>query len=139
MRHQQQFFAEYIKIYRPVLNRLNTLLSPYGLFHSQWGILKLLKIEGEMTSAEIALRQQVEKPSVTKIVQRLLEMNLISVRPGMDRREKWIGLTEAGQDTVDRILSELQELYCEILEGVEQEDMETAIRVMELARKNLNN
>ncbi|MDV6377265.1 MarR family transcriptional regulator [Sporosarcina sp. GW1-11] len=138
MKRQPQFFAEYIQLYRPLLNRLNTLLAPYGLFNSQWGILKLLKLEGEMTSAEIASRRQVEKPSVTKIIQRLLEMNLVSIRPGTDRREKWIGLTELGHETVDKVVLQLETLYCELLEGVELEDIETAIRVMESARKNLN-
>ncbi|WP_342536567.1 MarR family transcriptional regulator [Sporosarcina sp. FSL K6-3508] len=139
MKRQQMFFTEYFQVYRPVLNRLNMLLAPHNLFHSQWGILKLLKLEGEMTSAEIALRQQVEKPSVTKIIQRLVEMNLVSVRPGTDRREKWIGLTAAGQNTVETIMAELEILYCELLNGIELEELESAIRVMESARKNLNN
>ncbi|AXI00500.1 MarR family transcriptional regulator [Sporosarcina sp. PTS2304] len=138
MKVQPQFFAEYVQLYRPLLNRLNTLLAPYSLFHSQWGILKLLKQEGEMTSADIAIRRQVEKPSVTKIIQRLLEMNLVSIRPGTDRREKWIGLSDQGHETVDKIISELEEFYRELLEDVEIEDIEIAIRVLETARKNLN-
>lgn len=138
MNLSQQFFTEYIQIYRPILNRLNILLSPYQLFHSQWGILKLLSLEGEMTSAEIAVRRQVEKPSVTKIVQRLLEMELISIRPGTDRREKWIGLTEHGQVTVQKIMLDLKMLYEELLEGASPEDIEAGIRVLELANKNLH-
>lgn len=138
MKSSQQFFSEYIQIYRPILNRLNTLLAPYQLFHSQWGILKLLWLESEMTSAEIAVRRQVEKPSVTKIVQRLLEMDLVSIRPGTDRREKWIGLTEHGKATVIKVMSDLEVLYEEILEGATQQDIEAGIRILELANKNLH-
>lgn len=138
MKISQQFFTEYIQIYRSTLNRLNALLSPYQLFHSQWGILKLLAFEGEMTSAEIAVRRQVEKPSVTKIIQRLLEMELISIRPGTDRREKWIGLTEHGQLTVQKIMGDLEVLYEELLEGATSEDIEAGIRVLESANKNLH-
>ena len=138
MKSSQQFFSEYIQIYRPLLNRLNILLSPYQLFHSQWGILKLLWLEGEMTSAEIAVRRQVEKPSVTKIVQRLLEMDLISIRTGTDRREKWIGLTEHGRATVMKIMSGLEVFYEELMEGAAQEDIEAGIRVLEAANKNLH-
>lgn len=138
MKTSQQFFTEYIQIYRSTLNRLNALLSPYQLFHSQWGILKLLAFEGEMTSAEIAVRRQVEKPSVTKIIQRLLEMELISIRPGTDRREKWIGLTEHGQLTVQNIMGDLEVLYEELLEGAAPEDIEAGIRVLESANKNLH-
>lgn len=139
MKRQQQFFSEYIQLYRPVLNRLNALLAPYNLFHSQWGVLKLLKLEGEMTSAEIAAHQQVEKPSITNIMQRLVEMDLVVIRPGLDRRVKRIDLSESGHRTVDLIMSELETLYCEILEDVSDEDMDVAIRVMESARKNLIN
>lgn len=138
MQFSQKFFAEYIQLYRPILNRLNTLLAPYQLFHSQWGILKLLKLEGEMTLAEIAMHRQVEKPSVTKIVQRLLEMELVSIRPGLDRREKWIVLTENGQITVKTIMSDLEVLYGELLEGAPPEDIEAGIRMLELANKNLH-
>ena len=138
MQSSQQFFAEYIQLYRPLLNRLNTLLAPYQLFHSQWGILKLLKLEGEMTAAEVAMHRQVEKPSVTKSVQRLLEMELVSIRPGVDRREKWIGLTEHGQLTVQKVMRDLEVLYEELLQGVALEDIEAGIRVLELANKNLH-
>lgn len=136
---RQQFFTEYIQLYRPVLNRLNALLAPYNLFHSQWGVLKLLKLEGEMTSAQIAAHQQVEKPSITNIMQRLVEMGLVAIRPGLDKRVKWIGLSESGHHTVDLIMAELETVYCEILEGVSDEEMEVAVRVMESAKKNLIN
>ncbi|WP_153722476.1 MarR family winged helix-turn-helix transcriptional regulator [Sporosarcina cascadiensis] len=139
MKRQQQFFTEYIQLYRPLLNRVNTLLAPYNLFHSQWGVLKLLKMNGEMTSAEIAAHQQVEKPSITNIMQRLMEMDLVVVRPGLDRRVKHIDLSESGHHTVETIMAELEMLYCEMLDGVSDEDIETAIRVMESARKNLIN
>lgn len=139
MKLQQQFFSAYIQLYRPVLNRLNALLAPHNLFHSQWGVLKLLKIQGEMTSAEIAAHQQVEKPSITNIMQRLVDMNLVVIRPGLDKRVKRIDLSESGHQTVEMIMTELETVYCEILDGVSDEDMETAIRVMESARKNLIN
>lgn len=138
MKRSQEFFSEYIQFYRPMLNRLNALLAPYQLFHSQWGILKLLWVEGEMTSADIAIRKQVEKPSVTKIVQRLAEMELVSLRPGTDRREKWIGLTHRGRTTVHNVLSELEVLYEDLVEGATSEDIEAGIRIMEIATKNLH-
>lgn len=139
MKQQTQFFTEYIQLYRPLLNRLNMLLAPYSLYNSQWAILKLLKQEGEMTSADIAARRQVEKPSVTKMVHRLLEMGLVEVRTGTDRREKWIGLSDQGHQTVDRIKLELDALYDGLLDGAAQEDIDTAVRMMELAKKNLDN
>ncbi|PIC58263.1 MarR family transcriptional regulator [Sporosarcina sp. P12(2017)] len=138
MEQTQQFFPEYVQLYRPLLNRLNNLLAPYQLFHSQWGILKLLWLDGEMTLAEIAIRRQVEKPSVTKIIQRLLEMGLVSIRPGTDRREKWIGLTEQGKATVVNVMADLEVFYDNLLEGATVEDLEAGIRVLKLANKNLH-
>lgn len=138
MKKSQQFFTEYIQFYRPVLNRLNTLLAPYQLFHSQWGILKLLWFEGEMTSAEIAVRKQVEKPSVTKIIQRLLEMELVTIRPGTDRREKWIVLAPKGEATVIKVMADLEVFYDGLLGDATQEDIEAGIRIMQLANQNLH-
>lgn len=126
----QEFFSQYGKVYRPLLNQLNAELEQYGLSNSQWTIMKLLKNEGAMTPAEIANRQQVEKPSITKILQRLDELNYIEATPGKDKREKWIRLTDSGETACIEIIDQLKHLYENLLEGVKEEDLHNAINLL---------
>ncbi|QTD40049.1 MarR family winged helix-turn-helix transcriptional regulator [Sporosarcina sp. Te-1] len=132
-----QFFGQYAKVHRPMLNEINAVLAEYRLFNSQWTILKLLFQDGDMTPAEIATKQQVEKPSVTKILQRLEELTYIEVRPGEDRREKWIRLTESGHTVCHDIMGKLDALYKVFLKGVPAENIEIATAVLTHIQENL--
>ncbi|MHC8514997.1 MarR family winged helix-turn-helix transcriptional regulator [Sporosarcina sp. ITBMC105] len=134
----QEFFSQYAKIYRPLLNELNAELGQFGLSHSQWTIMKLLKSEGAMTPAEIAIRQRVEKPSITKILQRLAELDYIEVTPGKDKREKWIRLTDSGEAIFLKVTEQLNRLYENLLQSASIEDLQTSIRLMERVYENLS-
>ena len=99
--------------------------------------MKLLLQEGAMTPAEIALRQQVEKPSITKILQRLGELGYVESTPGQDKREKWIRLTGSGKSVCSDIIEQLASLYEDLLKGSSKEEVEMAISVLARAHQNL--
>lgn len=99
--------------------------------------MKLLMQEGAMTPAEIAHRQQVEKPSITKILQRLGEMEYVESTPGQDKREKWIRLTSSGKAVCHEIMEQLASLYEDLLKGSSKEEVEMAISVLARAHQNL--
>ncbi|WJY28277.1 MarR family winged helix-turn-helix transcriptional regulator [Sporosarcina trichiuri] len=134
-----QFFRSYIKLYRPVVNQVNKLLARYDLHTAQWTVLSLLSREGEMTSAEIAEYQMIEKPSVAKNVKRLHELGHLDVTPGEDKREKRLKLSGDGETLVQEILSELQPLYDELLAGIPKEDIERAVGLLDETYANLMN
>lgn len=90
-----------------------------------------------MTPAEIAERQQVEKPSVTKILQRLLEMEYVESTPGQDKREKWIRLTNSGEAVCRDVTEQLATLYEELLKGSSIEELEKTISVLARIHQNL--
>ncbi|WP_040286454.1 MarR family winged helix-turn-helix transcriptional regulator [Sporosarcina koreensis] len=134
-----QFFRSYIKLYRPVVNQVNKLLARFDLHTAQWTVLSLLSREGEMTSAEIAEYQMIEKPSVAKTVKRLHELGHLDVTPGEDKREKRLKLSGDGETLVQEILSELQPLYDELLAGIPKEDIERAVGLLDETYANLMN
>ncbi|MHA6260759.1 MarR family transcriptional regulator [Sporosarcina sp. CAU 1771] len=136
---EQQFFRSYIKLYRPIVNQLNTILLRYDLFNAQWTVLNILSREGEMTSVDIADRLMVEKPSIAKVVKKLHEIGYIEVSQGTDKREKLLSLSTEGQRITEAIRSELQPVYERILKGIATEDMEKAKLLLDAAYKNLMN
>lgn len=132
-----QFIQSYIRLYRPIINQVNLLLIPYELYSSQWSILKLLKQEEALTLAEIANRQQVEKPTVTKIVQKLNKLEYVEATQGEDKREKWIRLTNDGHEVHDEIVKKLQILYANLLGDMSEEALQDAIHALDQAHRGL--
>ena len=139
MQLEHQFFRSYVRLYRPVVNRLNKLLLHYDLYNAQWTVLSLLSREGEMTSAEIAERQMIEKPSVTKVVKRLHEIGYVDVTQGQDKREKRLKLSNEGKRITQHIQQELMPVYEHILEGIPKEKIEEAKQLLDQAYYNLIN
>lgn len=132
-----QFIQSYIRLYRPIINQVNLLLTPYELYSSQWAILKLLKLEEALTLAEIANRQQVEKPTVTKIVQKLKRLGYVEATQGKDKREKWIRLTNDGHEVHDEIVEKLQILYADIFSDMSEEMIQATIDGLNQAHQSL--
>lgn len=139
MHLEHQFFRSYVKLYRPVVNQLNKLLLHHDLYNAQWTILSLLSREGEMTSAEIAEHQMIEKPSVTKVVKRLHEIGYIDATQGQDKREKLLKLSTEGERTTHEIQEQLLPVYERILAGIPKEDIEASKQVLDTAYENLIN
>ena len=61
-------------------------------------LLIILENNGPSSLVDISSYHNIEKPSITRRVQRLEERRLIDVLPGKDRREKMIKLTESGEE-----------------------------------------
>jgi MarR family transcriptional regulator, transcriptional regulator for hemolysin len=135
----QQFFNEYRLIYRPFTNQINMQLEKHGLFSSQWGLLRMLEDKGSQTFVDIANLLYIEKPSVTKLVQKLIDLELVEIRPGKDKREKVVHLTTHGERVIEQIHEELKPILEGVLAGVSAEDIEIAKKVLAKIRVNLKN
>ena len=136
---EQQFFNEYRLMYRPFINQINLVLEQYGLYSSQWGLLRILLEQGPQSYGDIAHLLYIEKPSVTKLVQKLIEMELVIIGVGKDKREKIVHLTEQGENTIAMIQNELKPILKKVLAGVSIGEIETAMHVLEKIRLNIKN
>lgn len=88
MQPHQAFFHEYRMMYRPFINKLNVYLASHQLYSSQWAILRLLISEKSLTLVEISNSLNVEKPTTTRMIQKLIELGYVTTVPGKDKREK---------------------------------------------------
>ncbi|SDH97831.1 DNA-binding transcriptional regulator, MarR family [Alteribacillus persepolensis] len=137
MKPHQQFFYQYRKMYRPFIKKLNIYLSRHNLYSSQWAILHLLLNEGPHTIGDIAEYQNVEKPTVTRMIQRLKELDYIETTPGKDKREKKIQLTKAGESVCEDVLLTIEEFQKEALQGISEDEQLIASRILMKVRENL--
>lgn len=137
MKPHQLFFYQFRSLYRPFTKKLNVYLAKHQLYSSQWGMIHLLMKEGPLTVVDIADRQNIEKPTASRLVQRLKELGYVETIPGKDRREKKIQLSDAGEKVCAEILETIEQFQKDALEGISEEEQLEASRLLAKVRANL--
>jgi len=128
---ERTIFDSYRDFYRPYVNAMNNRLVKYQLYTSQWGILRLIMLRETCTLAELAKESRVEKPSVTRIIQKLIELGYVEVNQGNDKREKYVRLTQKGIDVTTSIKQEISIYINELTEGIDERELETTRKVLD--------
>ncbi|MFJ8089865.1 MarR family winged helix-turn-helix transcriptional regulator [Lysinibacillus sp. NPDC095746] len=135
---EQEFFNQYRLMYRPFINLVNEQLGKYQLYSSQWALLRLLKDKGPHTFVDIANFMYIEKPSVTRLVHKLVELGYVETVAGRDKREKLVQLTVNGEVIVQEIQAHLKPTMEQALAGVSERDIEIATQVLANICANIN-
>ncbi len=130
MEPHRQFFWEYAVMYRPYVNQLNEQLSPFRLSVPLWSIMHLLFHDGPHTIGGISNRQNVEKPTITKMVQRLVELDIVEAQHGSDRRTRIIQLTEHGTEVFGRVREKISSYQKSLVKDIPEEELRSAALVL---------
>jgi MarR family transcriptional regulator for hemolysin len=133
----RNFFHQFLLLYRPFEHHLNLELAKHELYRSQWSILYFLSNQGPATLVELSAYQSVEKPTVTRTINRLEELGYVEHVPTKDKREKRMQLTELGKRVYAEVRVTIDRFEQEILNGISEEEQLDSIHVMETIRKNL--
>lgn len=81
-----------------VMGPVRKMLADVGVTEQQWRVLRVLVEEGPLDPTSIAERAVLLLPSLTRILQKLEEKELVTRgRDQFDRRRHVITLTEAGE------------------------------------------
>ncbi|MFC7687951.1 MarR family winged helix-turn-helix transcriptional regulator [Ureibacillus sp. GCM10028918] len=123
-------FDSYRDLYRPYVNAVNNRLAKHQLYTSQWVVLRLISLRESCTLAQLAKETRVEKPSVTRIIQKLIELGYIEIKQGDDKREKYVRLTEQGKEVYTSLQLELSTFLNELTVGIDEADLETTRDVL---------
>jgi DNA-binding MarR family transcriptional regulator len=94
---------------------------------------------GSATLVELSDYQSVEKPTVTRIINRLEELGYIEQVPSKDKREKRMQLTKHGQKVYKDVRVTIDTFEQDILKGISEEEQLEAIRIMREIRNNIKN
>lgn len=79
---------------RQLIKHVNETLEPFGIFSAQWSVLYVLKTKGTLTQSELCEYLSVEKPPMTRTIQKLVKLGYVQQITGEDKRRKNIELTE---------------------------------------------
>lgn len=100
------------------------LLSRVGLYPGQDALLKLLSERGQLTMGEAAIALSIQPPTVTKMVNRLANAQLVKTEVmDEDRRKIAIGLTDAAREKIDEIESIWGTLEEEALRQIDRQQL----------------
>jgi DNA-binding MarR family transcriptional regulator len=96
------------RVERRVTRRLEAALGPDGPGLDQWRILDLLADGSGRAMSTIAAHTLIPAPTLTKVVDRLVDSALVHRRPDdVDRRRVLVLLTEHGHATHARLVPEV--------------------------------
>ena len=112
--------------FRPELNEM-------GLTEQQWRIIRTLAQYQELDSTTLAEKACILKPSLTGIINRMLEMGLIvRRRSDTDQRFSFISLSEEGQKIFAQMRGRMESRYQNIQDRFGEEKMQ---QLMELLKE----
>lgn len=92
---------------------------------------------GAATNVGISHYQGVEKPTITRNVNRLEELGYLEQVKGKDKREKRIQLTKFGITIYEDVRVTIDQFEQEILGGITEEEQLKMIRMMKEIRNNI--
>ena len=120
-------------------NRLARLFREYGLTPTQYNVLRILRGEGKpMPCLEVAERMIQVAPAITRVVDQLLRLKLITkTQSDSDRRVFEIELTTAATKLLKKMDQPVLDLHASLLNGVKKSDLRSMIRTLEAVRSGV--
>ncbi|WP_026887005.1 MarR family winged helix-turn-helix transcriptional regulator [Clostridium beijerinckii] len=135
----QGLFQRFFSLHRPLISKLNELLGEYDLSYSLWQVILYLKNNQPSSLVDIANYYNIEKPSITRRVQRLEERLIVKTISGKDRREKIIELTEIGEELYDVCRERITQLENDVVKGISEDDQIIIFETLPKIQKNITN
>ena len=125
--------AETAHALRKAFSRRATSLGVTG---AQWKVLFRLKRKPGLRQSELADMLDIEPITLSRIVDRLQEMDLVQRRPDPTDRRAWrLHVTERAEPIVAKLQAVADDMTAEAFEGIDPQDIETTRRVLAQVRE----
>lgn len=112
-------------------------MAEHQLHRAQWSIFHYLTNYGSATLVELSHYLYVEKPTITRTINRLEELGYVEQVPSKDKREKRTQLTELGRKIYTEVRVTIDQFEVDILKGISEHEQLEAIRIMGEIRDNI--
>ncbi|MDR3471780.1 MAG: MarR family winged helix-turn-helix transcriptional regulator [Devosia sp.] len=115
---------------RAVTRRYDGLLRPYGITSAQFSLLGGLKRGEGRTVTDIAERNGIDRTSLTRNLDRLEKMGLITSRAAEKGNARLCDLTAEGEALVGQLVPIWVEAQTEMRELLSADDFSTTLTVL---------
>lgn len=123
-----------------IMSHFRPSLNEVGLTEQQWRIIRILYQYEELESNQLAELACILKPSLTGILNRMIEQKLVQKRKDYDdQRISLISLTESGLECFKTQAVKMEASYKKIQEQYGEEKMENLLILLkDLTKIKLN-
>lgn len=118
-----KFRAVLLQTARLMNDEINNLLIPYKLNSSLWQALYIIQKKEGCTSIEISDYLNVSKPSITKRINALIDLELLEQIPTEDKRQKKFILSIKGEALFNTCSSLIDAFEQNILQKFNNNDL----------------
>lgn len=117
----QRFSAKNFEITPEQLMVLSALIDHDGLYQRQIGMITLK-----------------DRPNITRIINILEKMNFVTRKPDVNKRKIYkIFVTDEGKNVVKKVMPTALELWENIVDEVDEDELEITLKVMNKFKENL--
>ena len=117
---------------------LETRLKPLGLTMPRWRALAIIRRMRECTMTALALFSTIERTTLTRTVDHLVEEGLVERWvPARDRRQVKLALTDAGEALYGQAVAGLLSSNQRALDGLSGEDLRQCTRALQTLLRNI--
>lgn len=119
---------------------MERILRPYNLGSTQWYVLYQLAHHGPTAQRDFLDLLQIEKPTLSDVVRALVRKGFVDQAPDpQDQRQRVLTLTNAGRALWEELPDPIAINRAVAFEGVDEQTLETVVRVLRDATGRLNN
>ncbi len=115
-----------LKAREAALSRLRPIFNSRGITEQQWRALRALEEFGELSAARLAAECSILAPSMTRILRKLAEHELVNVaKSRRDHRELQVQIAPKGQQLIAEIGPQIEQQYALLREHLTTERLGT--------------
>lgn len=124
-------FHELFQKSRFLNNEINQYLKKHDLHASQWTVLFCIQKHEQMSLTQIWKYLNVEAPTITRTIYRLVELGWVEIHHGKDRREKIVKLTEKALSDFPAIRATILEFEERMVVNLTKEEQSILIELLQ--------
>lgn len=120
------------KVAKMMADEFNERLMKLGVTRVQWIAMYYLLKHDKLNQKELGEKMGIKESTVARLIDRMEKEGYIErVKDNEDRRITYIVLTENGKKRIEELLPEGQKMSEDFSEGINDEEIEVFIRVLE--------
>lgn len=120
-----------------LLSAGNRLTKPFDLTSARWQVLGPIADE-LLTVAQIARRMGLARQGVQRIVNDLVDLGLVTLKPNLDhKRAPLVALTKTGKEIMEEVNTVQAEWVNELTKGFSEQQISEALNLMATVRKRI--
>ncbi|WP_158735547.1 MarR family winged helix-turn-helix transcriptional regulator [Alteribacillus sp. YIM 98480] len=116
---------------RLLSKELNEHLQKHDLYTSQWTILYVLSQKGPMSQTDIWQYLKVEAPTMTRTLARMETSGWIHRKPGKDKRERIVVLTEEAKEKLPDVMKTIKQFEQQFVAHISNSEQDQLYHLLE--------